>query len=362
MSGAVCVKISGLNLPRLINRLVSRNVMVNNVVYKNNRVKFFILEKDLSTLNEVCRIEKKFYTIVYVNGFKKFIKKIPYAFGIFLALIIVSVYLISNCLFVKSISLTCSMNGDYDLSKIEKVLKENNVYVGMKNSNFNAKYIQNLLIGIDDVAGCTIKKTGSNIFIDIAEATKKFEQEKGNIVSKYDAVITKIKTFIGSPKVKVGELVKSGDVLIENNDGAKGEIFGKVYFSASKIYNQNQQKQLFTGKIFRVRNFSIFGKNLTNNQNSHGFSSFLEEKCDFYLWNNCFLPLICEETIYYETEIVNQIIPFENVENDVLSECYDDAIKAVPDDASVLNVTYSVVTEGDFTRVDCFVEVEMLLI
>lgn len=362
MNNAVCVKISGLNLPRLINRLISRNVMVNNVVYKNNRVKFYVLEKDLPVLNQVCKIEKKFYTIVYINGFKKFIKKLPYCFGIFLALVIVSVYLISNCLFVKSISLTCSMNKDYDLSKIEKLLKENNVYVGMKNRNFNAKYIENLLIGLDDVSGCTIKKNGSNIFIDVAEATKKFEQEKNNLVSKYDAVITKIKTFIGNTKVEVGSLVKAGDVLIENDNGAKGEIFGRVYFSASKIYNQNQQKQLFTGRIFRVRNFSMFGKNLTNNQNVHCFSSFLAKKCSFYLWNNCFLPLVCDETIYYETEIVSQIIPFENVENEILNECYSNAVKNIPIDSSVLNVTYSVVTEGDFTRVDCFVEVETSLI
>ena len=71
--------------------------------------------------------------------------------------------------------------------------------------------------------------------------------------------------------------------------------------------------------------------------------------------------MICNETIFYETEIVDYVVPFESVEKEVLKECYNEALKQIENADGILNVTYSVVSEGALTRVDCFIETEILL-
>ena len=361
MENVVCVKVSGLNLPRLINKLISKNVFVNNVVYKNNTVRFFINEKQLPILNKICKTERKFYTIISRNGSKKILYRLKYLFGAILATLIIGAYMFSNCIYVRDVKVLCDSDLPCDLVKIENILLQNNIKIGMFKRDINTKEIENILLSIDEVSGCSIKRIGSDLIINIVPVTRRFEPQKENIVSKYDAVITRAETYAGIQKVKVGDFVKKDDLLIENNNGAQGKIYGKVYFTATKLYNQNKQKQLFTGRYFRKREYSIFKKTITKSAKTHDFTTYLAENCSFYVWNNCFVPLICNETIFYETEIVDYVVPFESVEKEVLKECYNEALKQIENADGILNVTYSVVSEGALTRVDCFIETEILL-
>ena len=84
----VKVKISGLNLMRIVDRLVSSGVFVNNVEMYARNLKFCIDEKKLNLLNNVCKQERKCYEVVYKNGFKYLLSKIKHCFGFLLAFVI----------------------------------------------------------------------------------------------------------------------------------------------------------------------------------------------------------------------------------------------------------------------------------
>ena len=77
---------------------------------------------------------------------------------------------------------------------------------------------------------------------------------------------------------------------------------------------------------------------------------------------NYLFPLRCESEYCFEYEVINDIVEFETVEKDVKKKLYDEVVLNVPNNAKILNVYYSVVKEGDFTRVDCFVEANVSLI
>ena len=68
-----------------------------------------------------------------------------------------------------------------------------------------------------------------------------------------------------------------------------------------------------------------------------------------------------EEITYSELVPQNKLVPFSEVESKILNQAYELTLELVKNKDKITNVTYSVVSEGNYTRVDCFIEVEMSL-
>lgn len=363
MTDYVCVKISGLNLLRIIDKLIKKNVFVSDVITKQRYIKFTIANGDLCVLDKICKQERKFYTIVYKSGVKQIFSRVPYMLGTFLAFILISTFIYSYSLFVYSVELSYKSNLDYDIEKVNAVLVDNGVVSGIRKNKFSISDISNLImLNLDDVESCQVMFKGSKLFITIFPATKKYEVDTENLCSKYDAVILNAEAFSGNLKVKAGDIVKKGDVLIENQNGATGEVFGKVYFTATKIYNEKQQKITYTGRTFNLREFLIAQKWSIKNNVICPFNRYEVEVKNYYVAKNLFLPVLCTEKIYREIEINEFEIPFESVEEEIKNEVYEQAKLKIADETTITNVSYSIVNDSNYTRIDCFIETKMSLI
>ncbi len=361
--GKVRVKIAGLNLPRLINRIVDKNIYIDDIVIKTRSVKFSLNESDLKKLDEICKVEHKYYIVLQKSNIKSLLHKLPYFIGALLAFIISFTYIYSFDKFVLNIDVSYKSELPYDLTKINNLLYDDGIVSGMLKSQVSTTDIQNkILLNINDISGCTVTLNGGRLDICVFPAVEQYEKDKTDIVSKYNAVVTKIETYVGEAAVKVGDIVQIGDVLIKNKEGAKGIIEGKVYFVSTIIYNENRQYTEKTGNSYRVRNINFCNLFKINGKNKCPFQSFVLEKSNTFITENYLLPVYVEEETYYEVEIKNKIIPFEEVESQITNSAYEDAIKKVPDKEKITNVTYSVVKEGSYTRVDCFIEAEITLI
>lgn len=352
------IKIYGLNLARLINKLLSCGVIIQNLVTKKKLIKFKIFQSDLEKLDKVCKSERKSYKIVSKTGPFEYIKRVPYLIGTLVALVICFSYIFSFSSFVFVVDAVCSNNENYDMSEVNSVLRKNEIVVGMRRKDVDISEIQTtLLLMIDDIEACTVELCGGKLKVSVFASTEKYEISTENVVSLYNAVIVSAECYVGTLKVKAGDVVQVGDVLIENNgDGAMGKILAKVYFTSTKIYNSNQQEIVQTGNYQVSRTYTIFGKNLSNDNFECKFTHYLEKNCVFYLMRNFFLPIVCTEKIYYETEIVEKTIPFDDVKEEIYADLYDEARSLLPESATESGTTYSVVTEGTYTRVDCFIE------
>lgn len=356
----VFVKITGLNLTRIIDKLVQNGVCAENVKLKTNVLKFKIHEKDLKYLKKVCRTEHKIYKIIYTGGLKNIVTRIPYFFGFVLALIISVSYLFSFDIFIHTVNVDCVSESPYDLNEVEQLLIDNNVKAGVKKTDIDIHELEKLInLKIDDISNCVVEMIGGSLNIAIYPAKLKAEINKENLYSNYNGVITKIECNQGKTKCKIGDVVKVGDLLIESCDGANGKIFAKVYFVETKIYNQKQIKKQKTGRSEIFNNYKICKINLNKMQKQCSFSEYLIEKCDFCLNDKFFIPITCEQIKFYEVELLEEIIPFEFVENDIKNELMNDVKRKIGEDKQINNVTYSVVSEGDFTRVDCYAECEI---
>lgn len=355
---SVCVKIYGLNLHRLINKLVESNVFVNDLKIKKNHIVFCIEENSLVKLEKICKSERKRFTIVSKSKFKTLLSLYNRMFGFLLSTIIVFCYLFSFNNFICYVNVECE--SDEYKKEVVAILKENDISIGTLKSDRSVNEIEELILEkCESIKGCAVDYCGGRLNIVLHLAKKENDVGAKEIYSKHNAIITKINISAGETKVKVGDVVKKGDLLIKSDVNASGEIFGKVCFVATKIYNEKQIIQKETGKFLDNKIFKIRNKILYKQQNINIFSNYIAEKCDFYILDNYFIPMKCEILRYYEVENIEIKIPFAEVENKIKNELYNEAVASVSDLNSIKNVAYSVVEEDGVYKVDCLIECEI---
>lgn len=363
MIGILKVKINGLNSDKIINRLIDSGVILRDLKQKRKGVEFIISESDERELKTICKRFHKKYEIISRSNFINFIKHLKFYFGTFLAFCLIFVFVFSFNSYIYKINVQISSDLDFKVEDINELLVKNNITIGTRKKNINEKELQNLILSsLENVAGCTVKKNGNVLDVIIYPAVMKEENNINDMVSNFDAVITDVKVFSGEANVKAGDIVRKGDILIKNKDGACGEVFGKVYFTDYIIYNEIQIVKEFSGNFIESKRISIFNKILGKQVKNVGFSKYLEENCVFSVSKNMFFPISIVKTKYREFEYMEKVVKFESVEEELKQNLYNEVLKKVQNKDKITNVTYSVVTENNLTRLDCFIECELNLL
>ena len=102
MNNEIYIKINGLNLTRIIDKLIENKVFVNNLIIKQKYVKFSIKKTDFCVFDKICRCEHKNYEIYYNSFLLRCFNKLKYLFGFFGGLN----YLMRTFIFSKRLKIT----------------------------------------------------------------------------------------------------------------------------------------------------------------------------------------------------------------------------------------------------------------
>ena len=362
MINEIYIKIEGLNLSRILDRLISGGVLISNLKIKNTNLTFSISENYLQKLNEICKKEKKQYLILKKTRIKRFFAKIPYFIGTFVSFFILFAFFIVLNGFILDIDIKHKTDATFDVSKVEEILLNNNIKQGMRKNKFSAKDIEKIiLLNSNNVAGCEIVFEGKKLNITLFDEVEKNENSAKELLSKYNAVITSVECFSGDLLVNKGDLVLKNQVLIKSDKCASGKIVGKVFFNSSRIFNENQKVLTETGNIFidkKLRFYDLFDLSKENDCN---FVNFKVEKHTNAIFKNLFIPIYQDVFLYKELALEEKFIPFSDVEQSIKEELKIETMKQVPKGAKINNTTYSVTREGTMLRIDCFVETEINL-
>lgn len=365
MIGTMKIKIQGLNSGKIINSLIDDGVYLKNLKQKQKSVVFEISESDENRLKVICKKHRKGFEILSKNNFINLIKRLRFYLGFLVSICLIVAFVFSFNLYIFEVNLSVNENKKFDLTNVEMLLKENGVVSGVKKKDLDILKLQNLIVSSNkNIAGCSIIKNGGKLDVIIQPAILKENVSKENVYSKYNAVITGVEIFAGKTNLKVGDLVKTGDLLIENDNGASGKITGKIYYSDYLIYNENQVVKEFTGRIIEKSSFELINKMLGKMHKINDFSNYIEEKCVFCVSKNNFIPLNFVKFIYREFEYKETKVAFDLVEEELKENIYNTVFEKIDDTQKekITNVTYSIVTENNLTRLDCFVECEIDLI
>ena len=246
-------------------------------------------------------------------------------------------------------------------SYVKDALAACGVTVGTPWRSLNLGQIETaVLAAYTDVGWISIYRRGSVAYVSVKEAhlPPSVEQESGysNVVAAQDCIITDITVTQGYPVVKVGQVVKRGEVLISGippveSGGspchAAGQVFGSVDASISveipavtlqKVYADGQKSGLsvkilnFPINIFKIyRNFTDECVIIENNENCRLFGIY-----------DIPVSFLHEYTVPY-TEVKRELGPTELVRQ--ASEKMRQAILERTADGELIRAK----TSGDFT-------------
>lgn len=363
MNNNIKVKVYGFNLNKIINYLIDKKVVVYDLKIKSKFIIFVISDFDKNILDKCCKLYGKNYDIIKRFSLVESIKQIKFYFGGIFAIILVLCYLLSFNFKIFDIKVYNDTSTIYDLEKVNNLLIDCGIVKNLSIKKIRSSDIENLILNnFNDIAGCSVYVLGGKIDVKIYPEVLIENNRQINLFSKYDAVLTNIEIYSGDTKYKIGDVVKCGDLLVNSDNFANANICGNVYFSSSILHNKYRQSIKYTGRFLTDKTISIFNKNLLNRRNDIYFTNYSIKNCEFYIMENYLFPIKCQSKYYFEYQIIEEVVEFEEVEDLLKLQAYNEAYLKIPEGANILNTYYSVVREGDLTRLDCFIEANVSLI
>ena len=302
-------EISSLNTEKLLNKLILEFDIFD--IKKEDKIcTFYCKSKNKRKIEKILKqfgynIKSKSYF-----GLAKHLKNIS-SLGIIIGIVIsiamyiISTFFISDVLLVGNLTITSK--------EIMQVLENHNINKWSLKSSIDIKSLQKELEEIEYVSYASAIIKGNALIINIKEQLTNNEivniGKFQPLVAKYDGKITSIKLIQGTSAVKVGDIVKLGDVLVLpyvlNDDGTKlsvqplADITCDVWITTRLEVKDKEIKKIRTNNVISNYSLSLMGINLYTTNNEVNFENYETEEKECYL-SNCLLPIKIKYTNCYE--------------------------------------------------------------
>lgn len=325
INGYVMIEITGFSIERFINLCINKNITMSNLKDTNNGVSFIMCVKDFKILHSISHKTGCKYKVISKYGVPFFIFKNRnrYVFLIGISVFIFLLYFFSS--FIWSIKIVGVDN--LNTTKLLNVCEQNKLYVGSYKRSINTTELQKTIKNtFDELSWISITVKGTLATIKVSENIKQDEEiisSHSNIISDVDGIITNIATKSGTPKVKVGDVIKKGDILVSGEIYlVEGEEIKGMYTTTSnsdikaqinrilkvevpfryskKHYTKKEQKRyelLFFNKSLQIPSF--------NDKINYNTYDTIISRRQLKISPNYPLPFILKTTTYKEYTLVN---------------------------------------------------------
>lgn len=372
--GYVNIIVEGYYIERFINICISRKILIWNLKReKSSILRVNVSIREFKKIREIARKTKCKIKIQNKRGIPFLLNKYKKR-KIFVALLIITMIMI---IIVSNFVWNIEIIGTDKISNEEliKDLNECGLIVGKNKANINTKeIINNIRLKREDIAWIGISLKGTNAIVEVVEAKSKpdlvDEEELCNIVATKEGIITKINSQNGTSLVKVGDLVKKGDVLIGGwLEGkytgtryvhAKGEVEARVWYTKKKIIDLNYNKRTKTGNVeskysVSVNNFQInFYKRLPKYEN---YDTICDSK-KLKIFSNFYIPIELKKITYEEIQEEYAIYDIDEAKNIAIDNLSKELEKEIENKDKIINKQIN--CKEDYGKLDVEVIYEVL--
>lgn len=310
LRSAITLKITGYNCAELLSRLQKEGIKLQKVRKLDKKTTLLtVSQKDSKKTFAICQSMWYTYGVETRSGWTESVRNALKRVGVFTgvaACVALAVYC-SSVLSEIKIEGNAFVSDNAILSAIEAT----GAVKGARLSSIDRDEVYSALIGLDGIAEASVQLRGNTLKLTVLERGKQATGEDvGNaIVSDFDGVITSLSCVSGTARVRVGQIVKKGDLLIEGvvydaqgearSVSAIGEAYGRV--SESKTFERSLTTVTYarTGKKKSSTSVSFLGF-----KSAIKPSSFVTSDVESGTGTLCFLPIGFTRTTYYETRLV----------------------------------------------------------
>ena len=360
-------KIKGLNQERLFNKL-SKNIQL----FEINR-----LEKNLSTFKVKFFDGKKVQKILHEDGFqiiehKKsgFLSQLAIfctSYGLIAGLVISVLLYGVQAQFIQNIQ----VYGVENCAEIEQYLK---THISSKyKSSIDIQQIEHMINdNFDDLSFISGAIVGQTLVVNLKSQIipPEMQSEFSPIVSQYDGVITKISLIQGTLKVKVGDIIQKGQILVEpkvvNSSGEefniqpKAQIYMDVWFEGEATHFDKQVITFRTGKKCENVSVMLFGAEFYNNGVVCDFDSYESQQKTINLCNNNLLPFKIVKTTYFQLESQTIISTFEEKQDEIINLAKQNCLQKIDGCEIIKNESYRILQGAGSTTVKYVITANIL--
>lgn len=198
-------------------------------------------------------------------------------------------------------------------NEIIEVLKNSGVDGITNKKSINRQVIENNIQKMDRVSLVSTAIKGNVLLINIKEKVYNPEYEdKENfkpIIAEYDGIITEITIIQGTPKIRVGQIVKKGQILvspiIQDTGGTEREVNPLADIKADIFYTtiteiaDSKLEYIDTGNTFKKRQIFMNNNIIFDDGISCKYKFYRTDIKKQYLSNNI-IPLLLVETVFIE--------------------------------------------------------------
>ncbi len=279
--GYLCIQVWGFSTERFMNLCSNHNILLWNI---KNHGEYYTMCISLNGFYELKSITKKTGTKVAITkrcGLPFFSRKMMKR-KIFIAGLLGS---FAFLLWIGNYILSIEIKGNYYVTEdvFMDFLDENGINEGIQKKKINIAELEKAIRNEYEIVTWTSVQIDGNKLIvhikendliqnkDVPEISGE-ETESYNLVADKDGMIIDMVTRSGVPKVKIGDEVKAGDVLVEGcipiyqEDTtvkryeyckADADVFIKSKMSVSETLKEEYEKKIYTGEKTERRFFVI---------------------------------------------------------------------------------------------------------
>lgn len=370
VKGYTSISVKGLNIEKLINRLIKEGVPVYSASRKEHKRLDFCVEykcrkKVIACLENLCYNYQITGDFGLMPLFGMLLRRAGLiagcaliCFAAFFSTFYVADIRVSGCKSIDPESIKGSVGemgaagfslGRPAASEIEKSIYEK--YHGV--SFVSASY------------------RGLVLYIKVVEAEPVpvvISSEPKNIVSSYDGKISRLIVYRGTALVKAGDTVKKGQVIIggyrEKPDGeripvrAMGEAYGMVELTYTETFEGVRTELSRTGRFIEQSHIDFLGLVFPVKKPQAAYTTYETETESCYIYYNFFLPARLITVRHYETELVTVKEDFEKVRKVVIEEAERKALELAEKEGRVTGSSTVVRQEGETRYIDVTVRIE----
>lgn len=352
-------EIKGLNQERFINNISKKFKIFDynreNKEYASFKVNYLSGKKVENELKEsgfeILSIEKRGIYIFFNRTI---------SYGLLLGLVLGFTGYFVQSLFVRKIEVWG--NEKLKEKEIVEVVKKK-IGNGYKGS-IQTKQIENAVYSsFSNLSFVSVAIIGQTVVVNIKEEIIPDEMAESfdAFYSPYDGKITKIELIQGTLAVKVGDIVKSGDMLVypyiqnSNNVNMPVKPIAKIemesWIQGIEAHNSFYKENYRTGRQTTENEVYLGKLTLYHQQASGTFSNFETETSVKELNKNNILPLTLKTTTYYE--IKERVVEesFEQVKENIILKAKENALQKVDNCDIIKSEDYVIRQSGNITTV-----------
>ena len=357
----ISFKVKALNQTQIFEKLRQKNIEVYDIKpISRFETTFSVRLKDKKAVESTLasfQAETLSLNPKSLSKFKTFFLK---QWGIVAGVIVALMLEIFSSFFVFQIN----VNGADCVDEIKGYIQSQGVKPFSAKSAIDTKALElGLVETFPQISMASVIVKGLTVVVNIKEKESFESGQNQDIVADFNGRITEIITISGTPNVKPGDIVKCGDILVsgqsenaENGVIAKAKIVAEVWYESTHTHFDTKTQKVRTGNAITKRKVLAFGAEIFSSSQKIDFLDYEVETNKVKV--NTILPLVIENTVFFETKTqtttekysdVREAITSKLRQNTLQNMAKDDIIKKEnvfeTTDAGMTTTTYVIIAE-----------------